>query len=225
MLKIQKINQKIDNLESLFLISLNAYKKSQVLFKKEPDIVNIYFVYSRKEMNESVKKETPEWFVGGAGSDSIVIFSPSVFSKVSNHPESDFVPVLSHEIAHIFTKSNFKFRYPVWLYEGVAGYVAEQYKLRPLYKKNVQKFSLLHDQLNWQKNTNYQQAYLFTKYLFNRFGKEKCFELISNLDEIDDFKTFTQKFDLYLNSKFSEIKNGWFKSISKSEIQKSEIVN
>lgn len=211
MLKIQKINRKVDDIKSLKSISLSAYKKSKLFFDDEPKVVNIFFVYSRDEMNKSVKKETPEWFVGGAGSDSVVIFSPTIFSKVSNHPKSDFLPVLTHEIAHIFTKSNFKFKYPIWLYEGIAGLVAEQYKLRPFYKKNIQDFNLLHDSENWQKNTNYPQAYSFTKYLFEKFGKTKCFELIESLEQTDTFQIFSDKVYLYFKVKFTTLEKEWKK--------------
>lgn len=213
MIKIQKIDQKIDSLESLFLTSSSAYKKSKVFFKNEPKVVNIYFVYNREEMNKSVKKETPDWFVGGAGSDSIVIFSPTVFAEVSNHSKEDFVPVLIHEIAHIFTKFNFKFKYPMWLYEGIAGLVANQYKLKPLNKNNIKKFSQLHDQPNWQKYTNYQQAYSFTKYLFKRFGKNKCFEFINKLGKTDTFDIFSQKIYIYFKIKFTRLESDWLSTI------------
>lgn len=213
MIIIKKIDAKIDKISAINKIASRAFKKCVAFFGVVPMDVGICLMYSRQEMNNSVKRETPEWFVGGAGNNSVAIFSPSVFSKVSSHPDSDFIPVLTHEIAHIFTKAITNAKEPLWLIEGISGYIAEQYKIRPLYKKNIQNFAEIHDKTCWQKTTNYAQAYSFTKYLIDKLGKKNFLELVSRLDEKDSFDQFKNKVQANLNSDFQDLEKDWLNQI------------
>lgn len=160
--------------------------------------------------------QDPEWLVGTANyNGTIAIFSPSVFEKVSSHHRSDFPIVLTHEMAHAFIHANYKYKIPVWLTEGIPGYVAKQYKTRKMIRKNAQKFEKIHYKADWQKTTNYPQAYSFTKYLIDKFGKKKFLNFVSKLGENDSFNKFTDEVSKNLKVSFSDLVNEWLSQIVK----------
>lgn len=214
MFKIIKFDKKVDSLKKLNQLVLKSYSANKKFFGKDIEKLKIAFMYSRAEMNKFCGRETPQWHVGTANySGTIAIFSPSVFEKVSNHQRSDFLPVLTHEIAHAFIHENYKFKIPAWLAEGVPGYVAEQYKTRRMYKKNIQKFEKIHTKEDWRSTPNYPQAYSFTKYLIDRFGKRDFLKFFSVLDENESFNEFTNKTGENLKVSFSDLKDGWLSQL------------
>ena len=212
---ILNFNPQVDNKSDLESLVFNSYQKNQDFFGKKEINIEVSFLYKRKEMDEICGYKAPEWHVGFTKGNQISIFSPSVFEKASNHPQSDFLYVLVHEIAHIFTNEIFKFFYPKWLHEGIAGYVAEQYKIRPVGETN--KFSDLHDKNGWNKFHNYPQAYSFTKYLIDKFGKDKILEFLNNLRKDigsnNSYDEFVKFFDNFLKIHFNEVVSLWLKSL------------
>ena len=210
-------NSKIDSQKTLEKLVLGSYQKNINFFGKAKFNIKIKFLYQRSEMDDLCGYKTPEWHVGYANKDQIFIFSPSIFDKVSDHPKSDLKYTLIHEIAHIFTNEILLFNYPKWLHEGLAGYIAEQYKIRKV--KSINDFADLHDREGWNKFHNYPQAYSFTKYLIDEFGKEKILKILKNLSlEIGknhyfmDFKDFFNKF---LKTDFDKLVLDWKKDLPK----------
>lgn len=205
----------IDNKNDLESIVFDCYQKNQDFFNKKDIKIEITFLYQRKDMDEICGYETPAWHVGYTNKNKIFIFSPSIFQNVSDHPQSDFPYVLAHEIAHIFTNEILKFFYPKWLHEGLAGYVAEQYKIRPVGKIN--KFFDLHDKNGWNKFNNYPQAFSFTKYLIDKFGKDKMIEFLKNLrlnlKDNHSYNEFVKLFNSFLKSDFDKEVSTWSKLI------------
>jgi len=217
MYNIIKLDQKIDGFDKLNKLVFKSYKANRKFFDKDIKNLDIAFLYTRDDMDKFCGNKTPEWLVGVSNYSRVVaIFSPSMFEKVSNHPKSDFVPTLTHEIAHAFIHSNYKFKSPAWLSEGIPGYVAKQYKIRPMFRKNLQKFKDIHDIDGWKKTINYPQAYSFTKYLINKFEKKKFLSLISSLGEADSFKTFAKKVRQNLKTSFSNLEKDWLNQIKTS---------
>jgi Peptidase of plants and bacteria len=212
---------KIDSIESLESSVLSSYGVNKKFFRKNAPLVTITFVYNRTQINTILHRETKDWEVGYAYNhkdqiNQIVIFSPEVMEAVSTHTKGDFILVLTHELAHIFTNNTFGFFYPIWLYEGLAGYVAKQYiKVEKIEK--MTNFSLLHDKENWGKNINYSQAYIFTEYLMNKFTEEKMFqffEFISkNLDKHCSYQDFENAFERFFRMKFSKTVVEWRKTL------------
>lgn len=205
----------IDNKSALEKEIEKAYQKNKDFFQKEVLNIELIFLYQRSDLNKICKRETKDWEVGHTflekNINKIAIFSPNVFDKISDHLSSDFPYVLSHEIAHVFIRENLGFYYPKWLNEGLAGYVAGQYKIRPV--KTIDDFNWLHDSENWNKINNYPQAFSFTKYLFDIFGKEKMLKFLSSL-----YKTigkhhfpndFIHYFDEYFGIEFEKIVSDW----------------
>ncbi len=170
---------KIDQGDHLKKLISKAYLKNQKFFRQDVSGIQINFLYTRFQMDKISDQKTPDWLVGYAKNKQIYIFSPSVFDQVSNHPPTDFPYVLIHELAHIFSNELLAFYYPIWLYEGLAGYVAGQYRLRNI--KTLTPFAKLHDSKNWNQNPNYPQSYTFTKYLVDSFGKETIIDFLKQL--------------------------------------------
>jgi len=210
-----EFNPKIDHKQNLEKLVSDSYQKTIKFFDKAKFKIEIKFVYKRSQMDDLCGFRTPKWHVGFARKNQIFIFSPSVFEKVSNHPKSDFNYTLTHEIAHLFINELLKINYPKWLNEGLAGYVAEQYKIRKVGKIN--KFSELHDKKGWNKFNNYPQAYSFTKYLIDKFGKEKILEFTKNLSlkigSNQYFKDFKKFFNEFLKTDFDKEVLDWVENI------------
>ena len=77
--------------------------------------------------------------------------------------------------------------------------------------ENIVNLSELHNLNDWDKNHNYVEAYLFTKFLFDKFGKEKMMEFMTNLNlriEYCDFQlSFKNQFREDLENLFNDWKN------------------
>ena len=218
MKKLININfdSKIDSKVELEKIVNRAYQKNKNFFGRDLTEIKINFLYQRSQMDEICKYKTEDWQVGLAGNKNIYIFSPSVFEKVSNHPNSDFFYTLTHEIAHLFSNEILGFAYPKWLNEGLAGYVAEQYKIHQV--KKIDGFSNLHNKQDWKKFANYPQAFAFTKYLLDKFGKEKMLEFLGDLHKnfgcCPSFKNFTEFFEKFFNFNFEKLVFSWQKTFT-----------
>jgi len=203
---------KIDSKQRLTKLVNRAYLKNKKFFKKDVSGIKVIFLYTRSQMDKTYSRKTPDWVVGGTkGRDSIYIFSPSVFDKVSNHPASDFFYTLTHEMAHIFTNHVLDLYYPRWLREGIAGYVAEQYKIRPV--RMIHKFSQLHDERSWEHYHNYPQAFSFTKYLIDTLEKEKMLRFLKKLPKKIGRhhypQNFIQFFNQFFKNDFSQLVSKW----------------
>jgi len=206
---------RIDSKPNLKKLVNKNYLKNKKFFNKNISDIKITFLHTRSQMDKICNQKIPNWLVGYTKNKQIYIFSPSVFDKVSNHPATDFSYILTHEIAHIFSNNLLSFYYPKWLHEGIAGYVAKQYKIRKIRK--IDKFSQLHDSKSWNKLVNYPQAFLFTKYLIDTLGKEKILEFLKQLPENvsrhhypKDFFRFFKKF---FKIKFNQVVFEWKKTI------------
>ena len=201
---------KIDSKSILTKLINKAYLKNKNFFGKNVSGVKVIFLYTRSQMDKVCGGETPDWLIGYAP-DKIYIFSPSVFDKVSSHPISDFPYTLTHEIAHVFTKTILNFYYPLWLHEGIAGCVAEQYKIKSV--KKIHNFSKLHDQKNWNHYHNYPQAFSFTKYLIDTLGKEKTLRFLKKLPKKMGRHhypgDFTQFFNQFFKNDFDQLVSKW----------------
>ncbi|MGI5841054.1 MAG: hypothetical protein ACOX6N_02495 [Patescibacteria group bacterium] len=202
---------KIDQEDHLKKLISKAYLKNQKFFGQDVSGVQINFLYTHSQMDKACGQKTPDWLVGYAKNKQIFIFSPSVIDQVSSHPASDFLPTLTHELAHIFSNQLLNFYYPIWLYEGLAGNIAKQYKLRKI--KTLTPFAKLHDHKNWNQNPNYPQSYSFTKYLIDSFGKETIIDFLKQLPEAIGRhhypKGFSNFFVQYFRIDFDEFIQQW----------------
>lgn len=186
------------NKEKIFKEINYAYKLVFSFFEQEIPEMDINIVSDRKQFNLFNERETRDWEVGYTffKNDKVVIaiFNSESFEKYSTHKKEEFNAILIHELTHVFTGYVLKFFYPKWLHEGLAGYVAEQYKGKIIKKENITELSELHSLEGWNKNNKYLESFLFTKFLFDQFGKEKMLDFMKNLGWKTEFKDFETKF-------------------------------
>ena len=193
----------------------SAYKIVLSFFKQQISEIDINIVNNRKKFDLFNERKTEDWEVGYTffkdNKVKIAIFNPESFEKYSTHKKEEFNSILIHELTHVFTGYTLKFFYPKWLHEGLAGYVAKQYKNKIIKNENIVNLSELHNLNDWDKNHNYVEAYLFTKFLFDKFGKEKMMEFMTNLNlriEYCDFQlSFKNQFREDLENLFNDWKN------------------
>lgn len=206
---------KVDLRDEIKKSVLDAYEKNKLFFGHSlTNKLKVQILYSRQEMDSALGFKTESWVVGATPKGIIHIFSPKIFDKVSSHPVSNFDPVLTHEMAHIFTDELFRFYQPKWLHEGLAGHVAEQYKnMRP---KKISDFEKLHTREDWGKEPNYAQASCFTAFLIEKFRKEQFLKFLKNLSENEEarktFVAFTELFKNNFSTDFQKTSLEWQKS-------------
>ena len=212
--RVISYNADIDSLEELNKAIQESYLPCREFFGEDVEGIGVEFLYTRDEMDKIRGEKTQDWVVGcSRNKRTVTIFSPSVFDKVSPHPASDFLPVLAHEIAHVFEGVLFNLKYPRWLSEGLAGYIAQQYKLRVPDTKKIQDFSQIHDGNGWDKTNPYSQAYSFTAYLIENFGKEKMLNLLKSLTSTGHFDEFSGKFAEVYGQDFDVYQADWKKGL------------
>ncbi len=194
-----------------------AYEKNKLFFGHSLKNKHaVHLVYKREEMDSILNIKIKSWLVGTATKDGIIyIFSPKIFSKVSNHPTSDFEPILTHELAHIFNNDFFKFSQPIWLREGIAGYVAEQYKNKK--PKKINDFKKLHNKKDWNRDPNYTQSFCFTVFLIEKFGRNEFLQFLKILSKENNndynFTDFSKSFIDYFGISFNQTALEWQKKL------------
>ena len=213
---INKFNSRIDSEKELYVLVNRAYQANKNFFNGEISEISVNFLYSRKEMNISLGRETPDWVVGHAPNTSIFVFSPTVFDKVSSHPATNFFPVLIHEMTHIFIKELFgqcNNKYPWWFNEGIAGYVSKQYKKYSYQKIKPVTFDEISFYKDWLNKSNYPQSFLFTQFLFEKYPKNTILKLLMLATKQTDMSQFSQSFFKATGEEFIKVTRGWFKII------------
>lgn len=214
---IVKLNPLIDTEGNIKTILSDSYLVNKKFFKKDSELINVTLVYDRKKMDKILHRSTSEWEVAfaynhGRLKNQIAIFSPEVIEKVSKNTKSYFPYLLRHEMCHVFTDNILGFFYPRWLYEGIAGYVSKQCSKYTKVDKIV-KFDLIHDKKGWKNNTSYPQAYLFTKFLMDKYGEKKMVDFTKNtlrkLNRYHDFNDFQTAFKEFFKENFLDISNAW----------------
>lgn len=193
-IRIRKIDLLVDSLDKVTAQAAAAYSVSEQLFQRKVGVIDYALLYSREEIDEYWGEgKTSVWQIGTFWKGEVAVLSESLWSTVGQrNPDtipSGFIAVMEEETYHIFTWKIFGFRYPCWLFEGLANYelptfhgrsikVPDKDKLRPLTE--------LHDKQMFagdskEVNTKYRQASLFVGYLIKTFGRVTLFNYCNTL--------------------------------------------
>ncbi|MCL4367087.1 hypothetical protein M1563_02870 [Patescibacteria group bacterium] len=214
LLEIIEFDPKVDSLESLDKVMRYSYQQNRQFFDQDVSGIQIKIIYTRNQMDSELDRTTADWVVGSiVNHETVVMLSPHIFAEISPHPASDFPLVLTHEIAHSFAWKLFHLQYPRWLSEGLAGLIAGQYKTRTLKLEDAQDFSKLHDTRGWEKTHNYNQAYLFTAFLIEKYNKADLLSLLSQLAPDNDYQTFSNIFKKIYSQDLQSCQTEWINSI------------
>ena len=189
-----------------------AISKTEKFFGQKVNF-KVIFIDTREEMDKvyseffGEKHKTDDWVVGGVFQNNIVyMFAEEIYSKVSCHPQETFFPTLVHEITHIFTKELFDFHLPKWLNEGISYVVAEQDKQSLKEKKDITK---AFTEQEWAQMRPYLTAGKFTRFLLEKYGKDKIFNLMKSLSPLAKKDEFEKKFREIFRESFNVIWNEW----------------
>jgi len=199
--------------EQILKLVRSCYEINRKFFAKDLDYLALILIKTRKEMDRILGRATPSWLVGSVKNKKINIFTPEAFEQVSPHKKTEFKLVLTHEIAHLFLDKYYSFKNPVWLAEGLPGYIAGQYKIRSMNKTIKQKLSELHYSKDWKKTPNYTEAFWFTKFIIGKYGKQKLFALLAILREEENYSDFNKKFEKIFNENIDPVYNRWLVNV------------
>ncbi|MFA5131456.1 MAG: hypothetical protein WC467_03440 [Patescibacteria group bacterium] len=200
---------------------LKAFNDTSKVFKDNLANVTVYIFPSRKEFNHYIGEETETWIIANASpNNEIAILSPVALKRDSIHSSREFLPVLKHEFAHLFVNklANGK-TVPKWLDEGLAQYVAKQYKdAEYAVKKAENDFcKKLATKSDWNKRVDrqaYQVAALFVNYLINKYSFQKVKELLTLLDKEYYYTSFKKEFFKVYKISLSEVEREFVKGIN-----------
>jgi len=157
----------------------------------------IILLKNRAEIDNLKNKKTPSWLVSWAEENNIYLLNGNNYEKESSHKYSKetYFRLLKHELSHLFfeivSKANTMNQF-IWLNEGVAGCLSEQYKEKNKPKK-LKKFL---DQYSDWKGDAYNESTYAIKSLKDKFGDEKLLSLIKSLSQVkskNDFENLFKK--------------------------------
>lgn len=206
--KITHFDPNIDSETSLREEVEKAYQTNREFFGTDV-AVGVNLLYTREEMDRIMGQKTARWIIGNTINNEVNIFSPEVFDKVSDHPKTGFPSTLTHEISHLFIQKVCGNRYPKWLMEGLPGQVAGQYQNIKLTKQQIRAFNTLHTPRDWDNKPGYYQAFLFTHYLFEYFGKEQLLDFYKSLKWDNSYDEFKEEFAKKFEMSFEDCQNDW----------------
>jgi len=197
----------LNNIENMrkFLVSkeMSKFNKKMAEFIKSTyeeldDFYNvsikqpsIFFIDSRKEIDEIFRKKTEKWFSAWAKDGNIYILNPEIYTRESNHKNiKHFWQSLKHEYCHLYYRKITNTGYPKWLNEGLANYLANQVKKKPTKEEILRVFDY-YNKSDWRI---YNIGYFWVKLLIERFGKNKLLKLLKKINSKTTEKEFAKKF-------------------------------
>jgi len=201
---------------------IDAYNDVDRYFNDDLKII-IRIHKTRKDFNKQLKRDTMKWEVGNAShSNEIDILHPKAIEKESNHSKDEFLPILKHELAHLFIDKLSKSKtLPKWLDEGFAAYVSGQYKIIIKRQNNYIEENFckkLGTPVGWDKNSNYfayQTACFFVYFLVKRYSISKIKKLILSLNKNYYYPDFKKIFLKIFREDIEKIEKKFIKEINK----------
>ena len=195
---IYKIKQISDSyLENIYKESLNDLN---VFFGIDwiHHLPRIFVVDDRKIINSLKGEETENWIIGWSEGKTIYVLNKNNFEVESNHKytSDEYSAFIKHELSHSFFNvlSNGCCK-PIWLNEGVAGYVSGQNKL----KEKPIEFKKFLDFYERGGKEVYSEAGFVIELLVKKFGKEKLLNLIKSLKNCQSKELFDLAFEKEYN--------------------------
>lgn len=175
MFKINKYNTEIEN----------AHKEIADFFGFNLEDIKIEIAENRIEYEKLLGRKTAEWEIGNTNSNkkTVLLLNPEQWVKEAPiHKAEEFPLTIKHKLIHIYinhlSKDN---ALPKWIEEGLAGAISGQYKNAKVKYFETDFCNKLDTPFNWNQRTNsgaYQTAYLFTRYLLDKYGFETIKKLI-----------------------------------------------
>ncbi|HKL23690.1 MAG TPA: hypothetical protein VJ895_02970, partial [Candidatus Nanoarchaeia archaeon] len=160
----------------------------------------INFVYSPEEFVFFTGKNNFEkWFVGQTSHfNTIIIFSPSAVEKFTTHKKEEIIPIIAHEMAHLFY-GNSGFVNLSLFNEGISTFIKMKY-LPEKINFNFQGDSYPIRTTKEFKD-NYLAGYQLIKKIVSNKEKDKIFEFLRTVNGEDNDEILYEKFQKIFNKK------------------------
>jgi hypothetical protein len=168
-------------LEEIFKINWSRNRPIVIIFE------------DRETLNELKGSKTEDWNVGFATGNKIYLLDKNNFEKESCHKYSDkeYKKLLKHELVHLYYNIFSKgVHYPMWFNEGLAVFFSGQLK-----DEKIEKFTKFLDYFDKTGESLYSEGGYSIKILFEKFGREKLFELIKEIPSLQSEESFNSKFE------------------------------
>lgn len=176
-------------------------KSLESFFKIKINNVNVFFLKSRKELDNIYGRKTEDWLTAFAGFGSIFILDPKIYTRQSSHKDiNEFWQTLKHEYCHLFYYFLTKNPKPQWLNEGLACYLADQNK----YNKNDKNIMKIFDYYDKSDKNIFSIGYFWVKQLIEKFGEKKLLMLLQLLKNCSNEKDFKRLFFNVYNINYNQ---------------------
>ena len=199
----------------------SAYKEIGGDVQNAPKNITVRVHKTKKDFNKQLGRNTQDWEIANASYDNeIDILHPAAFEKESSHRKEEFLPVLKHEMIHLFTDGLAKkSAVPKWLNEGFSSFVSGQYK-------NIKKQRIYIEQnfceklgtpKEWNEHSNYnayQISALFIQFLIENNSLDKLKQLISSLDKNYYYPNFKKIFQEIFNKDIEDAEKEFVRQIN-----------
>lgn len=215
MIKVIYTGKDFKNLEKEVL---KAFKFVSKYFLTEIPNITVRIYGTRSGFDKYMRTKTASWLVANASDNNeIAILSPKAMEKESSHRKNEFLPILKHEFTHILIdKIAVKKTVPKWLEEGLAQYIAKQYKNTSYPKEVEDNFCKKLGTTNgWQKRIDsyaYQISALFVCFLIKEYSFKKIKELLFLLEKEYKYPRFKKIFFKVYATDLSEVEKIFIKS-------------
>lgn len=206
-------NPEIDDITKVGEDCLEAYSYNKKFFKSNMHVF-VQVADSRAELEKVSGFNHGKWFVGsGCGNNLVVVLSEKIVKEEAVKKEFSLRQLMAHEIAHVFINRLSHKKIPIWLNEGIAMVVAKQER-KGDFNQDIINCNSGED---WERfNFPYASAYGFTRYLFNRFGKDRMLEFVSQLSKMGA-GSFGDNFNIFFGVPLSGVCDGWIEGLAPDE--------
>ena len=165
----------------------NARKKIADFFGFHLENIEIIVAENRNEYEKLLGRKTADWEIGSYSPQekNIKLLDPARWRKdAPMHNPKKFQTTIKHELVHAYIYHLSKNKaLPIWLSEGLAETISGSGQNKKIQYFETDFCSKLDTPFNWSKwvNTNsgaYAAAYLFMRYLLDKYGFETIKKLI-----------------------------------------------
>ncbi len=203
----------------VFKIQSESNLKIEIFFKKskkeldkffdiEVDLPKIFLLNSRREFNRYWGRKTKEWEVGRVENNFIFVLDPQKYTQESNHKNPDaFWKTIKHEHCHIYYRKIVGKSTPIWLNEGLAGYLSGQVQRKPEIDEAIKVVDLYNAKID--DTRKYKLGYFWVRFLLQKFGRKKFLRSLNLLKGKVAAEEFRKIFFKVYKIKFNkeELKN------------------
>jgi len=160
------------------------------------NLPSVFVVEDRTTIDCLRNEKTEPWVVGWSDRRKVFLLSREKMKTESAREYSidEYNALLAHELCHLFFNSSTNgVRTPIWLNEGLSGYVSGDIQ----FKEKPKSFSSFLEFFNKDGAEVYDESAFAIKVLIDAFGKEKILELLQKIKETSGNMTKGKFDDLF----------------------------